>query len=115
MMTDPEEQDRGLADKIGWVFPNQGDRGTHVNVSAAGVLKHAPHRAAAVKFLEYLASPAAQRYFADGNNEYPAVVGVEPNEALKSLGDFKADPVNVAVYGQNQAKAQMIFDSVGWN
>jgi iron(III) transport system substrate-binding protein len=115
MMTNPEDKDRGMADRIGWVFPNQGDRGTHVNVSAAGMLKHAPHRAAAVKFLEYLASPAAQRYFADGNNEYPAVVGVEANDALKSLGDFKADPVNVAAYGQNQAKAQMIFDSVGWN
>jgi iron(III) transport system substrate-binding protein len=115
LMTEPSDKDKGLADKIGWVFPNQDDRGTHVNVSAAGVLKNAPHRPAAVKFLEYLASPSAQRYFADGNNEYPVVKGVEPNAALKSLGDFKADPLNVAVYGENQPKSQMIFDSVGWN
>jgi iron(III) transport system substrate-binding protein len=115
LMINPSDKDKGLADKIGWVFPNQEGRGTHVNISAAGVLKHAPHKAAAVKFLEYLASPQAQRYFADGNNEYPVVPGVEPNEALKELGDFKIDPVNVSVYGKNQAKAQMIFDSVGWN
>ncbi len=120
LMVEPSDKDKGLADKIGWVFPNQegpnkAGRGTHVNISAAGVLKHAPHKEAAVKFLEYLASPEAQRYFADGNNEYPVVPGVEPNEALKALGDFKVDPVNVSVYGQNQAKAQMIFDSVGWN
>ena len=115
LMTDPSDKDKGLADKIGWVFPNQDGRGTHVNVSAAGVLKNAPHKEAAIKFLEYLASPRAQRYFADGNNEYPVVPGVAPNEALKALGDFEVDQVNVAVYGQNQAKAQMVFDSVGWN
>ncbi|NIA69501.1 Fe(3+) ABC transporter substrate-binding protein [Pelagibius litoralis] len=115
LMINPSDKDKGLADKIGWVFPNQGDRGTHVNVSGAGVLKHAPHKEAAVKFLEYLASPAAQRYFADGNNEYPVVSDVEPTPALKSLGDFKSDSLNVAVYGENQPKAQRIFDSIGWN
>jgi iron(III) transport system substrate-binding protein len=115
VMTTPGDKDQGLADKIGWVFPNQDGRGTHVNVSAAGVLKNAPHREAAVKFLEYLASADAQRYFADGNNEYPVVEGVEPNPALKSLGDFKVDPLNVAVYGENQPKAQMVFDGAGWN
>ncbi len=115
LIVDPSDKDKGLADKIGWVFPNQDDRGTHVNVSAAGVLKNAPHKEAAIKFLEYLASPRAQSYFADGNNEYPVVAGVEPNKALKSLGDFKVDPVNVSVYGANQAMAQKVFDSVGWN
>lgn len=114
LMTDPEEKE--LVEKIGWVFPNQDDRGTHVNVSGAGVLKNAPHKEAAVKFLEYLASPEAQRYFAEGNNEYPVVDGVESAAAVQKLGtDFKVDPVNVAVYGSNQPEAQKIFDSVGWN
>src|SRR5690606_1467201 len=114
LMTDPKEKD--LVEKIGWVFPTQDDRGTHVNVSGAGVLKHAPHKEAAVKFLEYLASPEAQRYFTEGNNEYPVVEGVDTTAGVKMLGtDFKVDPVNVAVYGSNQPKAQMIFDSVGWN
>ncbi len=115
LMTNPGEKDKGLAEKIGWVFPNQGDRGTHVNVSGAGVLKNAPHKEAAVKFLEYLASAEAQRYFADGNNEYPVVPGIEPNEALKSLGNFETDALNVAVYGENQPDAQKIFDRAGWN
>ena len=113
LMRDPSQKE--LVDKIGWVFPNQEGRGTHINVSAAGVLKYAPHKEAAVKFLEYLASPEAQRYFAEGNDEYPVVQGVTKTPALQALGDFKTDPVNVAIYGENQPKAQMIFDSVGWN
>lgn len=119
LIANPEEKE--LVEKVGVVFPNQDGpngegRGAHVNVSGAGVLKHAPHKEAAVKFLEYLASPEAQRYFAEGNNEYPVVEGVETTAAVKKLGTgFKVDPVNVAVYGSNQAKAQMIFDSVGWN
>jgi iron(III) transport system substrate-binding protein len=114
LMTNPEQ--KALVEKIGWVFPDQDGRGTHVNVSGAGVLKNAPHKEAAVKFLEYLASPEAQRYFAEGNNEYPVVSNVEIVPALQKLGSgFKVDPVNVAVYGSNQPKAQVIFDSVGWN
>jgi iron(III) transport system substrate-binding protein len=62
-----------LAEKLGVTFPNQQNRGTHINISGAGVLKTAPHPAAAVKFLEYLASPEAQAYFAEGNNDYPLV------------------------------------------
>ena len=115
LKTAKKESDRGLAEEVGVVFPNQGDRGTHINISGAGVLKHAPHREAAVKFLEYLAGDEAQRYFADGNNEYPVVPGVAPNSALKALGAFKTDPVNVAVYGENQPTAQKIFDRAGWN
>ncbi|WP_340118578.1 Fe(3+) ABC transporter substrate-binding protein [Pelagibius sp. 7325] len=114
LMTDPEQ--KALVEKVGWVFPDQDGRGTHVNVSGAGVLKNAPHKEAAVKFLEYLASPEAQRYFAEGNNEYPVIPGVETTAAVKELGtDFKVDPVNVSVYGSNQPVAQRVFDSVGWN
>ncbi len=114
LMTKPKAKDEGVADKVGWIFPNQGDRGTHVNVSGGGVLKNAPNREAAVKFLEYLVSDEAQRYLADGNNEYPVVNGVVANTAVQKLGDFKTDKVNVAVFGENQPAAQMIFDRVGW-
>lgn len=114
LMTSSKEENKAIADKIGWIFPNQDGRGSHINVSGAGVLKNAPNRDAAVKFLEYLASDSAQRYFADGNNEYPVVEGVDANSALESLGKFKADPVNVAVYGELQPTAQKIFDRAGW-
>ena len=114
LMTTTKEKDIGVADKLGFVFPNQDDRGTHVNVSGAGVLANAPHRDAAVRFLEYLAGEQAQSYFADGNNEFPVVSGVAPNANVQSMGDFKIDAINVAVYGENQPTAQKIFDRVGW-
>lgn len=114
LMTTTKEADIGVADKLGFVFPNQDGRGTHVNVSGAGILANAPNPEAAVKFLEYLAGEQAQSYFADGNNEFPVVDGVAPNANVKSLGEFKIDPVNVAVYGENQPTAQKVFDRVGW-
>ncbi len=114
LMTKPKDADKDVAAKVGWIFPNQGDRGTHVNVSGAGVLKNAPNKAAAVKFLEYLASEGAQRHFADGNNEYPVAATVKGNSAVESLGSFKVDPINVAVYGEHQPEAQKIFDRAGW-
>jgi iron(III) transport system substrate-binding protein len=107
-------EDKAVAAKLGVVFPNQATSGTHVNVSGAGVAKYAPNQANAVKFLEFLASDEAQRIFADGNNEYPAVASVPENAALAGLGDFKADPINVTVLGANQAAAQKVFDRAGW-
>jgi iron(III) transport system substrate-binding protein len=109
----PEEKQ--VAEKIALVMPNQKTWGTHVNISGAGVLKHAPHRENAVKFLEYLAGDEAQRYFADGNNEWPAVRGVKvDNPVLNALGEFKADRLNVAVLGRNQPSSQKIYDRVAW-
>jgi iron(III) transport system substrate-binding protein len=111
----PKPDEKQVAGRLGVVFPNQATWGTHVNISGAGMLKHAPHREAAVKFLEYLASDEAQRYFADGNNEWPAVHGVKvDNPALKALGDFKRDRINVAVLGENQPSSQKIYDRVAW-
>jgi len=109
----PDEKQ--VAEKIAIVFPNQDTWGTHVNISGAGVLKNAPHRENAVKFLEYLASDEAQRYFADGNNEWPAVRGVKvDNPVLNALGEFKADRLNVAALGKNQPSSQKIYDRVAW-
>lgn len=110
-----KEADREVARKVAIVFPNQAGRGTHFNISGAGIVKYAPHRAAAVIFLEFLASDAAQRYFAEGNNEWPAVPGVETsNPVLASFGNVKHDALNVSAFGRNQAAAQKIFDAVGW-
>jgi len=107
--------DKAVAGKLGVVFPSLAGKGTHVNISGAGVLKHAPHREAAIKFLEYLASDEAQRYFADGNNEWPVVPSARvTNPVLSALGEFQYDPINVAVLGRNQPVAQRIFDRVGW-
>ena len=109
----PDE--REVAEKVGIVFPNQASWGTHVNISGAGVMKNAPNREAAIKFLEYLASDEAQRYFAEGNNEWPVVRGVKPdNPVLRAFGEFRQDALNVAVLGRNQPGSQKIYDRVAW-
>ncbi len=106
---------KAIFDKVGVIFPDQAGNGTHVNISGAGVTKTAPNRENAVKFLQYLTSESAQRYFADGNNEYPAAVGLKANSAVEQLGAFKADTLNAAEIGRNQAEAVRIFDRAGWN
>lgn len=114
LMRSDDPDDRAIAEKVGVIWPNQDDRGVHANISGAGVVKTAPNREAAVKFLEYLASDTAQGYLANGNNEYPVVAGVLENPELESLGDPKVDEINVSVYGENQSEAQMVFDRAGW-
>lgn len=107
-----DPQDRAVAEGLGVLFPNQEDRGAHVNISGAGVTRHAPHRDNAVKFLEYLTSDDAQRLFAEGNNEHP-VVG-PASGPIAALGEFKEDAVSAAVLGANQALAVKTYDRAGW-
>ena len=115
LMRSTRPNEKAAAEKLGLVFPNQANRGTHMNISGGGMLKNAPHKEAAVKFLEYLAGDEAQRYFAEGNNEWPTVRGVKINNpALAAMGEFKADAINVAQLGNNQPAAQRIADRVGF-
>jgi len=114
LLKSSKPDERAVAEKIGVVFPNQGDRGTHVNISGAGVAKHAPHPEAAIKFLEYLAGAEAQGYFANGNNEYSVAGKVLQNKELASLGNFRKDSLNVSLLGRNQGAAQQIYDRAGW-
>ncbi|MDG2376359.1 MAG: Fe(3+) ABC transporter substrate-binding protein [Woeseiaceae bacterium] len=107
-------EDNAVANDIGVIFPNQATTGAHVNVSGAGVIKTAPNRENAVRFLEYLTSDTAQRYFANGNHEYPVVAGLTGSEAMQLLGEFKPDSLNVGQLGIHQAEAVMVFDRVGW-
>ena len=115
LMRSEKAEDQAVVAKVGVVWPDQAGKGTHINVSGGGMLKHAPHKEAAVKFLEYLASDEAQRYFADGNNEWPVVAGLKiANPALDKLGAFKADTLPVGSLAMYRAKAQMIFDRTGY-
>lgn len=109
---DPKKKE--IASKVGVFFPNQGDRGAHVNICGAGVVKNAPHKENAIKFIEYLVSPEAQKIFAQGNNEYPILADVEIPEVLKGFGSFKADSVNVSEYGKNQSEAIKLMDRASW-
>lgn len=115
MMRSSNPEDRAVVEKVGVVFPNQQSWGTHVNIAGAAVAKYAPHREAAVRFIEYLASDEAQNYFANGNNEWPAVPSVKPaNPALESLGTFKTETIPVSSVGANQSKVQQMLDRVGF-
>lgn len=110
-------EDKAVVDKVRIVFPNQGTQGTHVNIAGAAVAKYAKNRDHAVAFMEYLASPFAQDYFANGNNEYPAAIGVQvDNAALKAMGGqhFKADTIPLAVVAKNLTKVQQMLDRVGY-
>lgn len=107
-------EDKAVAEKVGIFFPNQADRGTHVNVSGVGLTKHAPHRAEAVKLIEYLVSPEAQRYLADVNFEYPANPAVPPGAVVAAWGTFKQDTMNAAVYARRSAEALKLVDQCGW-
>jgi iron(III) transport system substrate-binding protein len=110
----PDAAKREVFEKVGVFFPNQKERGAHVNVSGAGVIKTAPNQEGAVKFLEYLTSKEAQNFFAEGNFEYPAVKGVPLNPIVASFGSFKPDVTDIASYGPNLALAVQIMDRAGW-
>lgn len=114
MAASSDPQERAVAAAVGVVFPDQGGSGTHINISGAGLVKTAPNRANAIAFLEYLTSEQAQRYFADGNQEYPAVIGVPASAALLGLGAFAPDTLNAAELGRHQGEAVKVFDRAGW-
>jgi iron(III) transport system substrate-binding protein len=114
-MRSSKPEDQEVVRKVGVVFPNQNSWGTHVNVAGGAVARHAKNREAARLFLEYLASDQAQIYFANGNNEYPAVPGVKVgNPALDALGEFKTELVPIATVGANTPKVQQMLDRVGY-
>ena len=113
LRTEVEGVSAGI-DQITVVFPDQDGNGAHMNLSGGGVAAHAPNRDNAVKFMEYLASDQAQVYFSAGNDEFPAVEGVETSDAVKSLGAFKADAIDLSQVAKNIPAAQKIFNDVGW-
>jgi len=117
LMRSTAPEDKAIMDKVGVVFPNQQSWGTHVNIAGAAVAKNAKNAANAVKFMEYLASPEAQNYFANGNNEWPAVASVKVNNpALLAMtgGSFKSETIPVSAVGANQVKVQQMLDRVGY-
>jgi iron(III) transport system substrate-binding protein len=117
MMRSSNPAERAMTEKIGVIFPNQSSWGTHVNVAGGAVARHAKNADNAILFLEYLASPAAQNHFANGNNEWPVAKGVSfDNPALKAMtgGSFKSELIPISAVGMNQIKVQQMLDRVGF-
>ncbi|MEZ5934349.1 MAG: Fe(3+) ABC transporter substrate-binding protein [Alphaproteobacteria bacterium] len=114
LISSENPEDKKVADAVDIIFPNQDGRGAHANISGAGVLVHAPHKEAAIAFLEYLATPQAQAYFADGNYEWPVVEGVKLGPILERWDAFKTDDIAVETYGKYNAEALKAMDRAGW-
>jgi len=110
----PEQQ--AAAKKVKPFFPNQEGRGTHMNISGGGVLKHAPNKANAIKLLEFLLTKEAQQHIVNNTFEYPMIDGVAPNKLIAQFGlNFKQDlKTEVSKYGKNQAEALKIMTEAGW-
>ncbi|MGE8044674.1 extracellular solute-binding protein [Pseudomonas monteilii] len=106
------KQQPDLPIKLFW--PNQGDRGVHVNLSGIGLTRHAPHPEAATKLVEWMTGAQAQKLFADINQEFPANPKVEPSAEVAAWGTFKADDIPVEVAGKRQAEAIKLMDRAGW-
>ncbi|WP_372373197.1 Fe(3+) ABC transporter substrate-binding protein [Vreelandella venusta] len=114
MLHSDEDADREAARKVGVIFPNQDDRGTHVNVGGAGLVANAQNPENGIRFLEFLASDEAQEVLADRNYEFPVVEGIKKNPVLESWGDFAKDDINISILGENNPEAIRIFDRVSW-
>jgi iron(III) transport system substrate-binding protein len=106
--------DADVIKKVAVFFPNQSDRGTHVNISGGGIAASAKNEANAIRFLEYLLTAPAQRHFAAGNDEYPVVTNVALPPSIAGFGTFKADSLNARVFARNNAEALQIMDRAGW-
>ncbi len=118
LLRSDKAQDKAVMANLGVVFPNQSSGGTHMNIAGGAVAKYAKNPDNAKKFLEYLASPSAQAYFANGNNEWPTVKGAKfDNPALQAMSGgaaFKSETVPTRVIGMNQVKVQQMLDRVGF-
>ena len=112
LMGSDKDADKETINGLGFLFPNQDGRGSHVNISGGGVTKYAPNKDNAVRFMEYLTEESSQRIFSEGNNEYP-VVG-SASGPVASLGSFKEDTVNASLFGERQREAVMVYDRAGW-
>lgn len=116
MMTNEKEpEQKEWADAIKVLFPNSNDRGTHVNISGMALAKNAPNKDAALKLMEFLASPKGQELYAERVFEYPVAPGAEASDIVKSFGDINPDKLPLADIANNRKAASVLVDKVGFN
>lgn len=114
MLYGKDAAQKAAASKVGLFWPNQNNRGTHINISGAGVTTAAKNKENAIKLLEYMVLDDAQRWYSSTNGEFPVKPGITASPELQSWGNFKRDPVNLSVLGKNNAQAVMLMDKAGW-
>jgi len=114
MANSKDLSEKEITEQIGVFFPNQNDRGTHVNISGIGVAKYSKNRENAIKYIEFLASKKAQTIYAQANYEYPVLKGVDSSTLVQSWGTFKEDSLPMNTLGELNSKAVKTFDKAGW-
>lgn len=114
MLTSKDQVEVEAGKKVRIFWPNQQDRGAHVNISGAAISSSSKNKTEAIKLLEFLVSDEAQQWYAEKNLEYPIKPGIQPSETLQSWGEFKADSLNLNQLGKQNAEAVMIMDRAGW-
>lgn len=114
MANSSDKKDQDVVKKIAVFFPNQKGRGTHINVSGAGITKSSKNKEEALKFLEFLTNENSQKVFSSANHEYPLKINEHNSTILKSWGQFKYDPLSLSVLGEKNTQAVKIFDKAGW-
>jgi len=114
LLSSKKPADRKVTDIVKPFWPNQAGRGAHVNISGGGVAAHAPNRANAIRLLEFMVTPEAQRIYAEIGNELPVRRGVAPSAVVAGMGSFKMDAMPLRILGENNAQAVRLFDRAGW-
>ena len=116
LLASEKEEELNAGNSVSVFFPNQGedDRGSHINISALGLIKSSPNKENAIKLIEYLTSEEAQDVYVNNSYEYPANSMVEPSQIVKSWGGFKIDKLNLNALGEFRTEALRIFDKTGW-
>ena len=108
------DSDQQLVTKVKIFWPNQDNRGVHMNVSGAGVTKFAKHKANAIKLIEFMSSAESQAWYGAVNSEFPVLKSAEISATLKSWGEFSADPIPLNKLGENNRAAVELMDRAGW-
>ena len=116
LLASEKEEEINAGNSVSVFFPNQGegDRGSHINISALGLTKNSPNRRNAIKLIEYLTSEEAQKVYVNNSYEYPANSLVQPSEIVRGWGEFKIDKLNLNALGEYRPEAIKIFDKTGW-
>ena len=113
MMSDEEQS--AWADSVRIVFPNQDDRGTHMNISGMSLTRSAPNKENAIKLMEFLSGDLAQRMYAEQNHEYPVNKDIAPSGLVQSWGDFEYDPLPLSEIAKHRVTATKLVDKVGYD
>ena len=116
LLASEKEEEINAGNSVSVFFPNQGegDRGSHINISALGLTKNSPNRKNAIKLIEYLTSEEAQKVYVNNSYEYPANSLVQPSDIVRGWGEFKIDKLNLNALGEYRPEAIKIFDKTGW-